>query len=964
MSLNFKTKLISLVFLLIASVANADTFLLYRMAKPDPEKKFYTIETKNFYIHFHKELEDTAKKISYISETAKIELEKEFSYTPSEKTNIVIMDNNDLVNGFSIVFPYNTIFLNVGFPDLDTTIGEYDNFLYNLFIHEYAHILSMDINSGYSSKIRKIFGKPIPSENPSSGLFFLLLSPPNIFLPRWWHEGVATQIEKDYGYGGRGNKTFYDMVFRMAVYEKNIPSIDRINGDVPYWPKGHTPYIFGYNLFDYLKSERSLSYSKLAQKHSERFPYFINAVPQELLGKDYAQLYEESINWLIKKQNQNIQTLDALKITETNKLPFNYETIKNPRISKDSNKIAFRIRDPHEGEAVVIADTTDNKILHKIVTEPSRGSLIFSPDGNKLFFPKMEKRKGVNNFQSLYEFDITTTKSNKLIDWLRVKDADISRDGNEFVIIFVEFGKEGIAKVKLADIAQKKSEIIVEPSSSRIGQVRWANTKNLIVYTEKTGRLSKINLYDIDKKEIKTMATSENTFEYPVFGPDDNKIFFISDGNGVFNIYSLNIQDSKVEPITHLIGGAFYPEISKNGELIFSSYKSTGFELRKLNIDNIVHYSVLPKINKEENDVSEKEIPQNIEIEVKSYSPTKTVLPTFFLPNIISDHKGSVLGLFTAGQDAIGYHTYTLEIDHGLSSSENYYSLNYLNNTLTPTFKINIYSQPFLYANMKNMFDFWEKSDVFKAEMVLPFKKYFFNLGYEFENKNPLNYTGKIKNTEFFDGNISSFIFGLNLISGKKFPASISIETGRKLSLLGKISTTFLGGELSKVSYYLFYDEYFTIDLSKEVPHEVVHLNLNLGLSTGREIAQGALQIGGFPTPFLTFPLRGYSPRLEVGKYAYTGTVEYRFPISYFYKGSGTMPLFYEALSMNTFFDFGKIWGYENAFSSELKTGIGFELKLDITLGYWLKITPTLGIAKGLSHEGEQQLYFTIYSNF
>lgn len=966
MSINFKIKQLSLLLFLtfIASVASADTFLLYRMAKPDPEKKFYTIETKNFYIHFHQELEDTAKKISYISETAKIELEKEFSYTPSEKTNIVIMDNNDLVNGFSIVFPYNTIFLNVGFPDLDTTIGEYDNFLYNIFIHEYAHILTMDINSGYSSKIRKIFGKPIPSENPSSALFFLLLSPPNIFLPRWWHEGIATQTEEEYGYGGRGKKTFYDMIYRAAVYENNIPSIDKINGDIPYWPKGHTPYIFGYNLFDYLKSERNLSYSKLAKRHSEYFPYFINDVSSELLGKDYLQLYQESVNWLIRKQNQKIQILNKLKTTESKRISFKYETIKNPRISKDGKKIAFRISDPNEGEAVIIADTTDNKVIHKIVTTHSRGSLVFSPDGEQLFFPKMEKRKGVNNFQSLYAFEFKTKKTKQLIDWMRVKDVDISPDGSEVVIIFVENGKEGIAKVRLSEIEHKKSEIIIEPSSSRIGQVRFANTKNLIVYSEKTGIFSKINVYDIDKKEIKVIVTSENTLEYPVFSPDDTKVFFVSDENGVFNIYSINIQDSKIEPITHLIGGAFYPEISKNGKLIFSSYNSKGFELRQLDINDIFHYSVLPKITQEKKDFSEREIPQNIEVKISNYNPIKTVLPTFFLPNILSDHKGSVLGLFTAGQDAIGYHTYTLEIDRGLSSSENYYAFSYLNNTLTPTFKINLYSQPFLYANMKNMFDFWEKSDVFKAEMILPLKKYFLNLGYEFENKNPLNYKGDIKNTEFFEGNISSFLFGLNLISVKKLPASISIETGRKLSLLGKISTTFLGGDLSKASYYLFYDEYLPVDLSKDTQHEVVHLNLNVGLSTGREIAQGALQIGGFPTPFLTFPLRGYSPRFEVGKYAYTGTLEYRFPIGYFYKGNGTTPLFYEALSMNTFFDFGKIWGYENDFSLELKTGIGFELKLDITLGYWLKITPTLGIAKGLSHEGEKQLYFTIYSNF
>jgi hypothetical protein len=47
---------------------------------------------------------------------------------------------------------------------------------------------------------------------------------------------------------------------------------------------------------------------------------------------------------------------------------------------------------------------------------------------------------------------------------------------------------------------------------------------------------------------------------------------------------------------------------------------------------------------------------------------------------------------------------------------------------------------------------------------------------------------------------------------------------------------------------------------------------------------------------------------------------------------------------------------------NRLKVGTGVEVRFDITLGYWLKITPALGYAHGFNQGGEDQVYFTIYA--
>ena len=41
-----------------------------------------------------------------------------------------------------------------------------------------------------------------------------------------------------------------------------------------------------------------------------------------------------------------------------------------------------------------------------------------------------------------------------------------------------------------------------------------------------------------------------------------------------------------------------------------------------------------------------------------------------------------------------------------------------------------------------------------------------------------------------------------------------------------------------------------------------------------------------------------------------------------------------------------------------MKVGAGVEARADLTLGYWLKIEPAIGFARGFNEGGEAQVYF------
>jgi outer membrane translocation and assembly module TamA len=78
--------------------------------------------------------------------------------------------------------------------------------------------------------------------------------------------------------------------------------------------------------------------------------------------------------------------------------------------------------------------------------------------------------------------------------------------------------------------------------------------------------------------------------------------------------------------------------------------------------------------------------------------------------------------------------------------------------------------------------------------------------------------------------------------------------------------------------------------------------------------------------------------------------------------GPGTVPFFTEKVHGALFVDAGEVWDKNDTFSAgNVNVGMGVELRMDVTLGYALKVTPALGFARGVNAGGESQVYFTVY---
>jgi outer membrane protein assembly factor BamA len=154
--------------------------------------------------------------------------------------------------------------------------------------------------------------------------------------------------------------------------------------------------------------------------------------------------------------------------------------------------------------------------------------------------------------------------------------------------------------------------------------------------------------------------------------------------------------------------------------------------------------------------------------------------------------------------------------------------------------------------------------------------------------------------------------------------------------------------------------------------HHVVALHAGGGMSGGF-YPGGPFYIGGFidfgpqdhALSFITgggflyqggVALRGYPPVAETGAYYMLGNAEYRFPIVNIDRGLSTLPFMLNRISGNVFFDYGS--AFDSLETAAFKSGIGAELWVDTTLGYFAAFNFRVGYARGLASGGIDKVYF------
>jgi len=221
----------------------------------------------------------------------------------------------------------------------------------------------------------------------------------------------------------------------------------------------------------------------------------------------------------------------------------------------DGNEFAFSATS--EGRPVISLLNVKNGNIVKEIRFPKLAEIFtptFSPDGKFIVFSAL-----ANGFSNLFAYNLKTDSLEHLTnDAYAELQPEFSPDGNNIVFVTDRFTSQ------LADV--------------NIGNYELA------LFNFKTGKI----------KNLPSFSNAKNI--NPQWSPDGKSIYFLSNHNGITNIYRINLPNNTIEQITNLYGGvsgitALSPALSvakHANKIVFSVYQNGKYNIYSIDSSKIM----------------------------------------------------------------------------------------------------------------------------------------------------------------------------------------------------------------------------------------------------------------------------------------------------------------------------------------------------------------------------------------
>jgi outer membrane protein assembly factor BamA len=234
-------------------------------------------------------------------------------------------------------------------------------------------------------------------------------------------------------------------------------------------------------------------------------------------------------------------------------------------------------------------------------------------------------------------------------------------------------------------------------------------------------------------------------------------------------------------------------------------------------------------------------------------------------------------------------------------------------------------------------------------------------------------------------GYIGAIHLGWSYSNVERYLWGVGPEKGFSLAASTDIATPALA---SDYTLYVFGYSFTGYVLMPWLSHHSLAIHAGGSAAAGNYPRRGLFYTGGFvDTPFVdasifdpqifqtssifqgSFVLRGYAPLAFIGSQYHLLNLEYRFPIWNVDRGLSTLPVFLEHVSGNLFADYGGAFDDLDTihWRDQFHLGVGGEVWIDMTLGYFVGATFRIGYAHGVADDAAipgGKLYGVVSSPF
>ena len=892
----------------------------------DPRLRFRTLSTPRFDIHFHQGEETLARRLAGFVDKAAAEVDAAVGAAVG-RVQIILVDQHDLSNGWATPLPYNTIEISAAAPSAESSIGNTEDWLRLVFIHEYTHIAHLSRAGGWIGGLRRGFGR-------------LPLLFPNLYQPIWGIEGIATWQESAATSAGRLPAGDFRLLLNRAAAADRFEPIDRANGGNVDWPSGATPYLYGAYFHQYLAERYGPeSLRKLSDATARQLPYFGSRAYRKVFGRSLGQLWDE----FAAESRKSAATMDSERRVLATRLTHHGFTVSSPRFGADGRIFYSRIS-PHHFPALMeirAAGGTPRHLATKFL-----GNRIAIAD-NMLLADELELFRSVALKSDLFLIDPSTGDRTRLTREMRALDPDVSAATGTVVCVTQMSDRRALATFPLPRRGEDASpRLLISEPETHFSSPRWSADGRLIAAERRrTGGPSEIVIVDPADASVRTVASLRGgRSASPVWQPDGSRILFSSSvGGQPFRIHAVDIASRSAFVLEGTGDSAQSPDISPDGRLlVFVGYTAEGYDLFSLPLAQAQWTPIAADRQVSEPVTGQTPSPPAANT-VPAYSPWRTLVPQFWTPTLESDSDEVVVGAATGSVDALGRHAYGVEAGWS-SRARPDWQLAYAYDRWLPT----------LFAAISDDTDPWRGGDIHSVEadlgMLLRISRVRFShrILAAFHVARDTFDCATCTPAIDVKQRVASVRTGWDFSNARAFAYGIGAEEGGRFSATAETTRTTLGADGNGFAATVDARRYW-----RAIPrHGVVAVRGAAAAYWGDREVERIFSASGYGPQSAGFRfgrdaiglLRGFSEDDITGTRAVTANVDYRIPLARVDRGIGTIPFFMRSVHGAVFVDTGHAWT-ERARWQDVRTSIGAEISLDAVVGFALPLTFTAGAA-------------------
>ncbi len=1013
-----RRRILSLLCWLATGVAGA---LRPVTAQVPPDESWRSFETSHFRVTFPEDMEPFARRAAARAERAFEALSEAFLDPPDGPIQLLLTDHTDTSNGFATAVPFNRIIVFTRPPMEGGPLSHFDDWMELVITHELVHVFQLDHTGPLGSLLRSVLGR---WEAGWPGF-------PSFDIPLWTTEGLATYYESSLTRAGRLRGTYVDMVLRTAVLEDGLERLDQVTGPSPNWPAGSRVYVYGAAFFDHLSQtygeDRLGAFADAIAR--QWFPYRVNSGAKHAFGVSFSKVWEVWETELKARFEALADSLAAAApLTLGEPLATEGRRAFFPSVSPDGTRLAFGRSDGRTDIQMRVSEP-DGSNDRKLFRLSNLSDFAWLRDGS-LVVSELEFTDPFRIRSDLFRIDPAGRKR-RITRGARLDYPTPSPDGRTVVAVQSRGGTNRLVRVDLetGDILGLTPFLddvywaypAWSPDGRWIAASRWSR-----------GAFYDVVVLNTEGAVVSRITNDRAIDQAPTWSPDGRWLLWSSDRSGIPNLYATEIDPELGMPgslrqVTNVLGGTAYPSVGPDGEWIyFSSYHKMGWTIERVPFDPRTWFDPFPM--KPEFDLGERpeDEPASLSAQVTGeagpYSALSTLRPYFWEPSYSSglmrpdqvggqsntEVLGPALGVRTSGGDLVGRHRYGVVArfrTSGRTDAAAAYAYSGLGNprlglsasqshTVDGPFDVALPSggSQVLYVAERERVA--RASGTLRRRRVRNSTSIFFAVAHIWEDREFLE-------TDLEPSLISIFRprrrlgeaqVGVSFSTARAFAFSTSGEAGVLASVQGRARRELalddtLRGSIGFDRSFREATGVFQAYQSLSGPgfsNHVLAARVSVGAANGPGADAFHFSVGGaqgrperltgaelFGGSRLLFPVRGYFEGQRTGRYAWSASGEYRFPLINVHHGLGLWPLHMDRVSGALFFDAGNAWGEAGPSSGSPQNprrnalaSVGAELQASITALFSTRMFFRLGAALRLNSGEGSPFYLRLGTAF